>query len=849
MSNQKFNLAFVNPEAVPPNLEEHRDDILGMLRQLAAGSVVADADVPAGARSFLQLSAAETEATVSIFGDRGSGKTTLLQFVCSRLFQDGSDLVLPILRPERFATHDTLSGWVLATLHKVLELDHPDVLGVDCEVGGISMTIDEWIRRIRRDEAIIGRGYGEGLPRQNLTTAEFGRDASRMSSAGASFGRNWRALVDKLLTALFPVDVRERPPLFIIPLDDADLRPELLPSLFLEMRRLTAHPAIAVLFCASEAATKQAVLSHHLLGGDHEHQTTALLDRGFIARTAVLGAVHKHFQKALPSHLRVSLKHLEPEERLLFTPIGDSDSLLDLLRQVPYDGPYLESLADLFVLKGLNQEADRAAIDPSPYATCLPSMPRDLEYLYRKLKRLMSKAIEEKPEQVSRALQAVIDDSLSFSSTQVPSHLAPPVRWLHRADKVGIELDFRGMEWGETISTGFSRLADVEGAMVRYRYRRVHRFFANATPPAGEEDREVGAMLLPHPFVYGLFLAYQIASETSFVVHEGEYGQLDTPGGSAWSRHPAVRVDGQATDDLFWTVPDWPTHYDYFLYVQGWNRLIDVASAGSAGEDPQRRHLDWFLLAHLEMIGTIHKSRTLPARYWQATPERLSDLLTDDDRWSDYQTELEEQLSALFSELYLASTTTAVEEAVPGAPGLLDRERAFGAWFRSSLVWAADPLASTKRRAEWILSTRARIIEGSGDDLQDVNKTAARVLIRRLRDSISEDWIGWTLRLLDLLDSELASSLLEEHEAARIRTDEDFQRIVSRLAEMGYPEDLILRMRTQGITQDTVAAARKAGVPPDYIELLLRRFLRREPDLDREQGIIETIDEPGADKP
>ena len=82
--------------------------VLGMLDQLAQRSVMV-AKLDGGAvSSFESLAASDCESTVSILGGRGHGKTTLLQYVCAELLARRTDLVLPIVRPDRFASSETL---------------------------------------------------------------------------------------------------------------------------------------------------------------------------------------------------------------------------------------------------------------------------------------------------------------------------------------------------------------------------------------------------------------------------------------------------------------------------------------------------------------------------------------------------------------------------------------------------------------------------------------------------------------------------------------------------------------------------------------------------------------------
>src|SRR5512135_3323704 len=79
------------------------------------------------------------------------------------------------------------------------------------------------------------------------------------------------------------------------------------------------------------------------------------LVRGYSAQVSfVQRLLATYLIKSLPTHLRLVLKTLSPRERLEFQPIGERESIIDLLRQVPLGGriPHLESLADFFSFAG-----------------------------------------------------------------------------------------------------------------------------------------------------------------------------------------------------------------------------------------------------------------------------------------------------------------------------------------------------------------------------------------------------------------------------------------------------------------------------------------------------------------
>ena len=178
MSNPKLTEILANPAAVPPSLRQQAETVSRMFEQLAEKSVSKIRPKPGAAALFASMAAGDCESTISILGDRGHGKTTLLLFVCADLIARNFDFVLPIARPDRFAPSDTLMGWVLAAIRESLEQECPAVLDKERDWGSFKGSLRERLEQLRHQEALISRGFGEGLPHQSLSSGEFARDAS-----------------------------------------------------------------------------------------------------------------------------------------------------------------------------------------------------------------------------------------------------------------------------------------------------------------------------------------------------------------------------------------------------------------------------------------------------------------------------------------------------------------------------------------------------------------------------------------------------------------------------------------------------------------------------------------------
>ena len=104
MIGSKVVHIMANPSSIPSSLEPYLARILEMLSLLAKAS---HSEVPrfkGMLESFARLTVGHAENTIAILGERGTGKTTLLLYVCSRLLHDGTDIVFPVIIPERFAS-------------------------------------------------------------------------------------------------------------------------------------------------------------------------------------------------------------------------------------------------------------------------------------------------------------------------------------------------------------------------------------------------------------------------------------------------------------------------------------------------------------------------------------------------------------------------------------------------------------------------------------------------------------------------------------------------------------------------------------------------------------------------
>jgi hypothetical protein len=777
-------------------------------------------------RSFASLTLSEPQAVVSILGERGSGKTTLLQLVCAQLLRMGNYIVLPVIYPEFFADGDTLTGWVLTALRNILELQDQRLLSEELNIQGQTYSLSAWLDLVRQHEALVQRGYAEGLANQSLSMSEFGRDAVQLSSLGASFAADWHTLVSAVteLWARRLGATSTRNPLLVIPVDDPDLRPDLIPSMFIELRRLASHPSVVALICVNHQSARTAMLAHALREGTDDNRLQPLLTSGLINSHDIAHSVNKQLMKVLPVDKRVSLPPLSPDQRLAFTPISSPDTMLDLLMRVPLKSvPYLRTLADLFTLRDAN--LNRLNLVPSPYVACLSDNPRDMDQLCRALAQINAN-YEGTSRHSAVAARAIIDHAIDVAAAGSVTPEARPLTWVDDpSQKLGLEFDLRPIEITMQVHIAVTvRSTTIAGHTARSRLRAIGDRLAFLRDSHGATDQDdeapLGRTRLPHALVMALYLARSLSNDIERSADRpfrflGQFGDFGNPGLERWTDFFSVSVDREATDNRFWVVPGWDDQYDFFLYTRVWNQLVDLCNELPFDPPDEDFLIDWCLMKHLELITRVQSSRRITRAFWDGRSAVLRQLLTGERLTEPYIRKAEAYLERSWRALYARGKR-------PNAPV---RDRDFCTWFDLGLPWACDRVASSEETSSWILRIREEIIRSNGD-LAAANSAAAGALARRIGLSIDRDWVWSTIDLLGRFDPAIADQVRTQWETARGLRDEAFRNEVDRLRRAGVTETILRRLEMFGLTPELVQALVDGGVPRDYVDQLSQRFLR-----------------------
>src|SRR5262249_50823336 len=134
------------------------------------------------------------------------------------------------------------------------------------------------------------------------------------------------------------------------------------------------------------------------------------------------GVVEAQLSKALPSRFRIALSDLTLRERLRFRPAYSSlPPLTELLSRFT-----VETAGRKYALRDLFLVPDTAPGEqsPTPYADCLPSLPREMENLYYSFDGL---AASDQPD-TTAAVRSLISTAVAAGFQRTPLVESSPER-------------------------------------------------------------------------------------------------------------------------------------------------------------------------------------------------------------------------------------------------------------------------------------------------------------------------------------------------------------------------------------------------------------------------------------
>ncbi len=773
------------------NMEDGAQRLLGSLpmphrrhaeQVLQAIKTLKESHASAPGLTFSRLLQTGSHAVVSICGDRGAGKTTVLEAVCSEL-RDSTNIVLPTIRPELFSPADSVLGLAIASLEREIRRHKPELLRLEVRS---EVPLGSFLTRLLgRASGIAGRDVSE--ERQQFHSLDAAaEDFVRSAWIGSDFIDQWCRLVEFVSgnfangfgtsdSALRPNDdegrddtdavqinavddrhtgTAETQTSIIIPVDDADLAPELLQRILVDLRIMTSARNVICLACIDLDEAAQALGEHYLKA----YANLKSLPRADVSTLSRMnGVVESQLAKAIPPQWRNSIRGLTLPERLEFTPLGSHGgmSIKGLLNGFPLSSRD-HSVPNLDYLFMLPTDAE----EPSAYAHCLPSSPRELVALHASLEHVSKMDVAD-GSATRAAVKVLVQYGLNFG---IRSSSAIPVRsqnlvdfdeaedseivyldftnvtYYPRAKKDNFQIPVLGLESGSEI-----RVGRLKGITARY----------------GPRDARIEEMLRLHPAViYCLALLRELT-----IVHplfrEDVVGGAPAPG-RVNSDAVTVAVGREETDGSFLRYPAWDGFYDYFLVGKAWDSVVQHLRGKLLRISDHRTVMAAVTLEWWKLISSVQRARLIPP-----DTGALIGLLAErsanatDALKSQWQIVWDEVRDTYLSQLHVGTT----------GDGSI-RAQDYVYWVETYLLYACYAPLQHPWFLERTIEARGRLLT-EADRASIGNTRFASGMEARLHRVSDERWIGPLIELLTRFDSAAGAQIERLHRIAqedRLRT-------------------------------------------------------------------------------
>jgi hypothetical protein len=805
----------------PPDIKASVDEVVHFVNRISTSPTSAGAyPIP------------DRPRVVSILGGRGTGKSTLLQFAVRALAKEPNTVVLPVVDPEAFAPGDSLAGWVLAHLERQLR-DRDRAYRTTNE----DRSVEQLLEDLRRSQAVRTGPYLPGLQGRGLSFDDFARDAVKIPAHGVRMAEQLAELLNALAAARGHEDLR-----LVIPVDDADLFPELLPQIVQDAQTLGASPRVVVVFAADRRTLANALQIGYL--ASHGAGATAALTHGLLEPRSVREAVERKLVKHFPRSLRVELPVLTAEQRLAFVPLGlgTERTLQDLLGRFRLEDGTGRTLADLFTIR----TASGAVLAASQYALALSDNVRDIRQLYEAL----SVIDPDVPAGASDALATVVRHGLDAVEAELPNAVKDVVR-IRMAEKPEVRFDFTTIGNGKSVLGGARvyRRPDVgniaadlaaaagdvadstldgqsdldEAPMVaavyihrlsgHYSVYQSHRSQDDAgAGTEGPEGQETSTEQLPEQFTYLMLLAWEAAQgdeNVAILRLEGFASQLALPGGRNWTN----TVSGWAADEDwgYWLVPAWDEISKYFIYQDGWNRLVEAILV--LGRVQQTVGvLELMLLAHLDLVAGAHVDHVIPD--WIVDLHSNIAEILQPSSWPAHRARLQEEV--------LSNLKRAFEQV---SKGQHFSDSDYIRWFSELAPLSASRLLTSRSMSAWFIDHWMDLVPARA------RQEAAVLLSEYARGHITTQLADGDIELLERVEPPAdghepsrAATLESVRTQYRARREQRRSELASQLERTGVPEDLIQQLASVGATDDILLRLIQSGQRPEALTAIADAF-------------------------
>lgn len=670
---------------------------------------------------------------LSICGHRGAGKTTLLNRFVSSLANRPDVVPLAPIEPEMFGPADTIFSAVIAKLQATLErmegnpLADTNVrasgpLGLD---GNLALALD----RLLRHAALMHGGDGAREVRQS-SLDQYSSDFAKQALTGEGFTDLWDATVIAYCQAL--ARDSSRTPSLLIPVDDVDLVPHFLARLLQDIRVLAKTPHVVVCICLDPSEARD------ILSADYVRSL------GLTAMPVTAHSiVEAQLSKVLPRQRRVVLDDLTQLERLSFTPLDSSGRppLSDLLSQFTFEtSEQLSESRESFTLERLFWLTEHDGTRPSPYAECLPAVPRDLENLYFALTAALG---EEGLPDISEAAKTIVESAVHDGYQRTPNrNLDPEIlfrieRSSDARQKPRLLLDFSPLGYARhATSSLIFRLNDQRGLTVA---------FAALSSIVGtlEDSDGNNSKQRVHPsLTLGLLLAREFTQYAE--IFDEEIGGGEPIAGGRNGGFLNFHVGPQRADEGFLILPAWRAYYDYFAFDFTWRAALRDAEQASKHLDEHPSTLVAGLIVSFQRLVAETQIDRQPQQIDTSVLGELS----------------EGSAEALRAEWKRARIK--MEEAGRIRSGATHRVEAFRDWLNYYMPMALHPWLLPDPLIEEALEMRAEML-GTG---ASSNYQLDVYLHQRIRANLGEDWITPLFDIFERLPGVNLKALSESHQRA-----------------------------------------------------------------------------------
>ena len=674
---------------------------------------------------------------ISIVGERGAGKTTLLQLSRHKLHGDDANIVLDTVKPELFSAEDSMFVHVLAALERACA--SRDLTGEAVTIGNETMALGSWLDLAMRQAALSRTGFEDRLSFQSVSPEQFAADFTRVSRSERDFIGLWQRLTHEVGSIVGAVD---RPGLVVVPIDDADLVPEFLPQLFLELRLLSSASHVLPIASLNLRETRLALLANLFREGERVASYEHLLQHGLAQAADFRLAVEKQLIKALPPDSRISLTPIDLLDRLDFAPSSRPDSALRKL----FESDELQEVSsrplELFVRNpGKKGEFFTFAME------AIPGVPRELGILCTLLAGGDATGSTRMPaaERWREFLESLADFAAFgeqvFSDPDAIRIRTDGDQVLVRQRSGPVTLAF-GPSPGLSISWSVEDSSGSKGASV-------------SLSPLGEViirtrpfKRQEQAQDWPTSYAAAYLLIQELSIESEGIVRGPGSGPLvSVPPGILYP-YVQVSINGELTDDQFFQMPHWERLTDICDFIEAWNRFLGrgVADGAAFGAVPPEA-LEWVAIQFLAMITDVAAGGGF----------RLVEHL--DSIGEARFTKSGKTGKALRDQTWKVVLESVAEEY--GRSGSQDARRSvYRRWFEQDLVQILHPALLPPERIQQVLEAREASLR-SVRRLQRGNERAIRRLDERTRLRSPGRWLDELATLASAIDQEAGREMAE----------------------------------------------------------------------------------------